>query len=525
MMKIKRIKYCRYLSTAGVVLALFALIGASSHLWVYFNSGADRSTALNIPPVLPEVHVPEVRWLPDDNFDGRKMEDFNRQMIMKDYIRGWYQMHLSYLSGKPIGLREYFTPSVLPHAIRAIYTVGKNMQLHQTDLQHHIQLHFYSADGQIVSFTDKQLLLKQRLYRRDNSEKIYSGEVVADYDVVMLLDDGYWRIKNIVRKEPSAIPVMDTIRQNKEGLVTARGNRFFVNDTSFVPRGINYYPQKTPWLMFWPSYDTAVIEKDFAKMKSLHFNCARIFINFSDFNKGNVPPERMMQLQSLLDIAARLQLKVVVTLFDFVGDYRVLNLTATDRQLETLLTHFNRHPALFAWDLKNEPDLDFKHHDPDDVQEWLSWTLKRARLYDPNHLFTIGWAYPENAHLFSDKLDFVCFHSYRTTQQLSTGIDSLQARVKNKPLVLGEFGLSTYHGLWSPRGTTEEDQAAYFTQVRKVLKQKGNIPFFVWTLYDFSDVPTDVTGSMPWRRNPQKNFGLITVDGKAKKGAGVLSEP
>ncbi|MBE7170607.1 MAG: glycosyl hydrolase family 5 [Williamsia sp.] len=518
----KKIKYYRYWFSAGGALVLLLLIGASSKIWVYFNSGADRSTALNIPPVLPEVHVPEIRWLPDDDPDGRKMEDFNRQVIMKDYIRGWYQLHLSYLSGKPVGLAEYFTPSVLPHAIRAIYAVGKNLQLHQTDLQHNIQLHFYSADGQIVSFTDKQLVLKQRLYRRDNSEKIFSGEITADYDVVMLLDDGYWRIKNIVRKESSPVPGIDTIKPNRQGLVTARGNRFYVNDSLFVPKGINYYPQKSPWLMFWPNFDSLVIKKDLEKIRLLGFNCTRIFINFSDFNKGNVPPERIMQLQSLLDISERLQLKVIVTLFDFVGDYRVLNLTATDRQLETLLTHFNRHPALLAWDLKNEPDLDFKHHDPEDVQEWLGWTLKQARIYDPNHLFTIGWAYPENAHLFSERLDFVSFHSYRTTQQLSTGIDGLRAKVKNKPLVLEEFGLSTYHGMWSPRGAGEEEQADYFAQVKKVLSQKGNIPSFVWTLYDFAEVPNDVTGRMPWRRNPQKNFGLITVEGKVKKGADVL---
>ncbi|WP_153796736.1 cellulase family glycosylhydrolase [Foetidibacter luteolus] len=518
----KRIKYYRGWFAVTSVFCLVLLTGIFAKFWFYFNSGADRSTALNVPPTLPESHVPSVTWLPDDSVTGRKMEDFNRQQIMKDYIRCWYQLHLSYLNGTATGLKDYFTPSALPKALQTVQSVSNTMQLHETDLKHNIQLHFYSADGQIVSFTDKQLLLKQRLYKKDGSEKIFSGEITADYDVVMLLEDGYWRIKNILKKEPSPLPPTDTVDINKAGLVQVKGKQFYCNDTLFFPKGINYYPQKTPWSLFWSRYDSLVIRKDFALVKSLGFNSLRVFVNFHDFNKGNVPPERLAQLGNLLDNAARVQLKVIVTLFDFAGDYRLLNLTATDRQLETILKAFRRHPAVLAWDIKNEPDLDFKHHDKEDVTEWLTWTLKRARAYDPNHLITIGWAFPENADFLSHSLDFVSFHSYKEPAELATNIDSLQQRVNNKPLVLEEFGMSTYRGLWSPAGNNEEDQAAYFTKVKQVLHQKGDIPLFVWTLYDFKEVPANVTGSMPWRRNPQKNFGIVTVDGRVKPGAKEL---
>ena len=261
---------------------------------------------------------------------------------------------------------------------------------------------------------------------------------------------------------------------------------------------------------------------NFALVQSLGFNTLRIFVNFHDFNKGNVPAEQLDKLRQLLNMAQKYDLKVIVTLFDFLGDYRLLNFPATDRQLETLLTAFREHSAILAWDLKNEPDLDYKHHDIADVQEWLHWILKRAKIYDPNHLLTIGWAYPENAELLSKELDFVSFHSYKLPEELARGIDGLQKKITTKPLVLEEFGLSTYRGFWTPLGKNEEEQAKYFTQVREVLRQKGNIPYIAWTLYDFTDVPAEVVGKMPWNRYPQKSFGVLNAAGKPKRGLKVL---
>ena len=305
-------------------------------------------------------------------------------------------------------------------------------------------------------------------------------------------------------------------------MVQVKNKEFYVRNLPFIPKGVNYYPQKTPWSFFWTQYNSSTIKTDFALIHRLGFNTIRIFINFNDFNKGNVPPERLQQLGNLLNLAQSNDLKVIVTLFDYVGDYHLINLTSTDRQLETLLTTFKKHKAILAWDLKNEPDLDFKHHDPEDVKDWLKWNLRQAKIYDPNHLITVGWAYPENAHLLSESLDFISFHSYKSPQELANGIDVLTSKVKNKPLVLEEFGLSTYQGLWAPVGSSENDQADYFTKVKAILTQKGNIPSVVWTLYDFTEVPENVVGKMPWNRNPQKNFGLITKQGKVKVGLKIL---
>lgn len=504
------------------VLILAVGIGLVANFWAFFNTGADRATALNLPPDLPESHVPLVRWLPDDANTGRPMEDFTRRAILKDYLRGWYQQEIALLTANTEGLREYFTPSAFSKVVSAIgQPISAGFRIHQTDLEHHIRLHFYSADGQIVSFTDQRTWLKKRLYLEQ--QRFGTLDELADYDVVMMLDDGYWRVKNWVRKPPSVL-ASDSTSPAPSHLVRVNGTQFILDDQPFVPRGVNYYPAQSPWSAMWTHFNPTAVRQDFELVRSLGFNTIRIFVNFHDFGKGIVLSERLGQLKQVLDLAQQSRLKVIVTLFDFLGDYRLSNFSATDRQLESLLTAFNQHEAIMAWDLKNEPDLDFKHHHPTDVQEWLRWIVERAKHYDPHHLLTVGWAYPENAHLLSDVVDFVAFHSYKSPQVLATGLDALRSKVKDKPLLLEEFGLPTYRGLWAPLGHGQDAQAAYFAEVRQVLRQRGDIPFVVWTLHDFVAVPAEVVGAAPWNREPQKHFGIIDNKRRPKKGLAVLQK-
>ena len=92
-----------------------------------------------------------------------------------------------------------------------------------------------------------------------------------------------------------------------------------------------------------------------------------------------------------LDIAQRSGLKVIVTLFDFYGDYSVHNWTLTHRHAEQIITPFKTHKAILAWDIKNEPNLDFENRSKENVLAWLREMVEQIRRFDPNHLVTIGW--------------------------------------------------------------------------------------------------------------------------------------
>ena len=79
-------------------------------------------------------------------------------------------------------------------------------------------------------------------------------------------------------------------------------------------------------------------------------------------------------------------------------------------------------------------------------------------------------------------------------------------------MVLQEFGLAAYHGLWNPIGPDEEDQAAYYTEFYKTQKRES-IHYLSWTLYDFRDIPSEVAGRLPWRKNKQAFFGIVNTLG------------
>ncbi|MFY7911980.1 MAG: cellulase family glycosylhydrolase [Emticicia sp.] len=445
------------------------------------------------------------------------MESFNRNVIVKDYVRALYQRNLSLLTARSEGIKEYYTLDARPKIYAQINEVA-NMEssIERAEINHNLKLHFYSADGQLVSFTDRFVESRERVKTKEG-QLLASKIDYADFSIIMQLDDGYWRIKHMVRMPPNIIA--DTLTVD-----SANRKAFYIEKLKGI-KGINYYPRETPWKDFWIKYDSATTQKDFQLIKQLGFNNVRIFVNYEQFGKGNVVPEMILRLQNLLNTATVNNLSVIVTLFDFNSNYSLLNFPATDRQLETLLTTFKNHPALLAWDLKNEADLDFFYQNREEVKEWLRFIIKKAKKYDSVHPLTVGWAYPENADYLADEFDFVSFHYYKEPHKLGEAIDSLRKKINNKPLVLGEFGLSSYRSKVFPYNKTETQQVEYFRDIQNVLKQKGNIPSIYWTLYDFTSVPSDIAGWRPWQRNNQKYFGIVRSDGSLKKIGNFILHP
>jgi len=169
---------------------------------------------------------------------------------------------------------------------------------------------------------------------------------------------------------------------------------------------------------------------------------------------------------------------------------------------------------LLAWDIKNEPDLDFKSRGEENVIAWLQNLLPYIKQWDPNHLVTIGWSNPDSAVLLAPQVDIVSYHYYQNIDYFAAKNDKLDAEVKN-PLLVEEFGQSSYNGFWNWFGDDKDDQAAYHKKMQAVFKEK-QLAFTSWTLYDFPSVPDAVVGKKPWVKNKQKEFGFIDVKGKKK---------
>ncbi|MFK8058769.1 MAG: glycoside hydrolase family 2 TIM barrel-domain containing protein, partial [Polaribacter sp.] len=215
-------------------------------------------------------------------------------------------------------------------------------------------------------------------------------------------------------------------------------------------------------------------------------------------------------------------LKVVVTLFDFYGNYNLLDWTLNHRHAEKIVEKFKNHKAILAWDVKNEPNLDFDSRGKENVTVWLSFMIDLIKSIDTKHPVTIGWSNIKSATILKEKVDFVSFHYYEDIENFESEYLALKSKIKDKPIILQEFGVSSYGGLWRPFVSSNEDQANYHQEIQKVLT-KNSIPFMSWTLYDFDKIPKEVLGRLPWRTNPQKKFGFISSTGIKKPAFKYIS--
>ncbi len=500
----------------------WAVVSGAANLLASFERGAEPASALNIVPnVPPDLHV-ALSWAADDADSGRQIDPLTRSQIESVYIRAWLQINLSYQKGEPHGLTTYFTGPALAEvsaAVRRAHSDG--LSIEQADTAHHLQLHLSSAEGSIIAFTDHDATVVHVI--RDNAGAIISVEETrADYDVVMLLEDGLWHVRHWVRRAATGADNTPPAPACPGCAVIDRtGLR--VDGAPFRVAGINYYPQATPWDTFWPQYDPAVIDRDLSRIKGLGLNTIRIFVPYEQFGGPRVESIMRDRLGDLLDRAEAQNLKLIVTLFDFHADYSLLHWADADRQLATLLTRFAGHPAILAWDLKNEPDLDDRRVGTQIVDAWLTHIAGLAHSYDPNHLLTIGWSSPAAAQRLVQQVDLVQFHYYATAESFTAAYVALRQAAPNKLLLLGEFGLPTWNSVF-PNGHTEAEQAAYYAELLYRLRSLDpSTGHLAWTLYDFASVPATVAGRWPWQTGPQRHLGIIRIDGSEKPAAALLA--
>ncbi|NNK72568.1 MAG: cellulase family glycosylhydrolase, partial [Flavobacteriaceae bacterium] len=325
------------------------------------------------------------------------------------------------------------------------------------------------------------------------------------YRAIVLLEDGFWRIRHLVKEEAEPY----TYKSEPVKL-------------SGLIKGINYYPQASPWDLFGDHFDENIIAQDFKLINSAGLNSVRVFIPYEDFGKADVKIEKLNKLERLLDRAKDHDLKVVLTLFDFYGDYSVFDWTLNRRHAQTIVSEFKDHQAIFAWDIKNEPDLDFEARGRQKVMAWLGTMIDLVKSVDRNHPVTIGWSNAGSAPLLKDKVDFVSFHYYDDIDKIGETYSSLKSSV-GKAVAITEFGLSSYRGIWNPFGHSETTQAEYHKRAQEQFRSVG-IPNMSWTLYDFAEIPREVVGRLPWRKNAQKQFGFIDIDGVKKKAFQYISK-
>ena len=502
-MKQNRILYRIIIIVAFLGINALLIFGISQVL-AYLNTGADSSTIFH-PDLLPEnYYTPILTWDAIDN-PGRPMEQPTLQRIENDYLRSWHTRYEAYRTGDSVLVKDLFTDKAREKIHGHLqYNLEHGIHIEGTTLEHHLTVDFYSADGKLVVLSDRNVHQVERMF--ENNVFQYEHEERSDYRVIMLLEDGYWRTRHF-----------EKLRVISPEITTPIPVSF--NNTI---KGINYYPQQAAWDTFGEQFSVDTLQSDFNMISKLKFNTLRVFVGFEDFGKATVTDEKLKKLNLLLDEAAASNLKVVVTLFDFYGDYRVSDWSMTIRHAHAVVNAIKHHPALLSWDIKNEPDLDYESRGELLVRAWLKQMMQAIQEWDPAHPVTIGWSNVENALTLKEAVDYISFHYYEDLDQLSTKLTDLR-KATSKPIVLEEFGYSSYSGIWNFFLASEEGQASYYKEFLETQK-RDSIHYLSWTLYDFAEIPSEVAGNYPWRKNKQTRFGLISTEGQPKKAFRVLQD-
>lgn len=482
----------------SIIIIAFLCINAGviygiSQVMAYLNTGADTSKILHLDLARTDYYLPEVTWVSINN-PGRPLELANQQKLEQDYLDAWYVKNLALETNNTDGIYDHYTESAREKVNALIaYNAVQQLQIKSTTLNHNISLEFYSADGTIAVLTDRAVTGIENIYRND--QLIKEREFNEDYRIILLLEDGFWRVRHFEKLAINKVVTFD---------------KTIPLDIKLI-KGINYYPENHPWDTFNEKVDSTVFAQDFKIIKDLNLNTIRIFIGYEDFGKATVNDLKLKKLQTLLNQAQQVDLKVMISLFDFYGDYDMKNWTLTNQHLKSIISAVKDHPAVLAWDIKNEPNLDFKNRKEERVLSWLSQTIKAVKKIDTIHPVTIGWSNTASALKLEKEIDFISYHYYEDIAELSTAHQSLKNKT-SKPIVLQEIGLPSYDGLWTFNGNTVNDQAAFYRQLLDAQK-RDRINYLFWTLYDFNEIPTDVAGSLPWRKNKQAYFGIIDSTG------------
>lgn len=477
--ELKRIIW--FLGISLLVLSSFIGLRVTSSLFAYFERARVLDDALSL--IEPREAEPgRLEWLPDEPLP-RPLELIVREGIASDYLLSFEELTYSLLSKDSSGLKSYFQRGALADAILASSAQARSQFV---DWDHKLKLHFYAPDGSTIAFTDTYQYAQAVIQGNDLRDiRIAKREI----DVIMSLDDGTWRVHHwrVIKDD-----VQDQTRPQFDNL----------DEAIKTMRGINYTPRSAPFDAFWPNFNPAELDADFALSSSLGLDTVRFFIPYP------LPEGVTQNLPILLDTAKRHKLQLIPTLLDGYTTYRLEDLPRMLNYVETLRDALS-HETVLLIDVKNEADRDFKTAGPRRVKTFLSYALNTIRA-KTNKPVTIGLIEPE-AEL-AQELDVVSLHHYDSAESLSERL--AKARAFAKPVLLEEFGFHT-QAFKLPDPHSPQEQALYYSEVLSQTSAQ-NAGWLAWTLYDLPK------GKMPGGREVERHLGIVKANGTPKAVVRVL---
>lgn len=357
--------------------------------------------------------------------------------------------------------------------------------------------------------------------------------------------------------------------------------------------GVNYWPRRKA-MYWWTNFDADEIREEFDIIASIGMKVVRIFLLWDDWQptSDRVSSERLRDLGIVCDIASERNLMLDVTFFTghmsgpnwspswlldknapppspdmrqvlsggqvVDSSYRNMfhdpeALSASRLLLKTVVGEYKDHPAIWMWNLGNEPDLFAHPHSAQAGRDWVKNMRDLIREIDPKHNVTCGL---HAANLLSDnglnvdkvftETDIAVMHGYPMYTEWARGnldpdfmpyLCALVTALCGKPCLAEEWG-----GCTAPQGrdsevwewisyqgqhrtqfmASEQAMADHIEAVLPKLVEVGSTGAMLWCYADYIEELWDRPPCDPNGAKHERHFGLVRPDGTLKPHAEVI---
>ena len=213
-------------------------------------------------------------------------------------------------------------------------------------------------------------------------------------------------------------------------------------------RGANYVPSYARNdVQTWMDYDPAVIDRELGYAAKLKLNVVRVFLQVAVYEAA---PQRFLDnLENLLSLCAKHQIRLMPVLFDSCFDPQTVNLKdyhdkkwmpspgfsrlgaqdrpAMERYIHAVVGAHKDDQRIVLWDVMNKPEStahygDWERGGRATIDAFVRWSLRRVKEEKPTQPLTIGWAYQNNNIVSIDLVDVICIHQYCPSADLARWI-------------------------------------------------------------------------------------------------------
>ena len=357
--------------------------------------------------------------------------------------------------------------------------------------------------------------------------------------------------------------------------------------------GVNYWPRRKA-MYWWSDFDAGEVREEFAIIRDIGLNVVRLFLLWDDWQPtpDTVSAECLNNLTAVADIAVENGLKLDVTFFTghmsgpnwspgwlldgsapipsrhvrqvvsgrkvVSGGYRnpyhdAVALDAERLLLRTVVGRLKDHPAIWMWNLGNEPDLFAVPNDHVAGQGWVREMVELVKGIDPKHPVTCGL---HAASLVEDnglrinevyaETDVAVMHSYPMYAEGWSRADldtdfvpytcALVSALSGKPTLMEEFGGCTapdggesQYWEWTSYGrpkrqfmASDEALAEYMQAVLPKLVEVGAAGAMTWCFADYVPELWNIPPCEDTGAKHERFFGLVRPDGSLKPHAEVI---